>query len=233
MGPTPTEPTHSPSTLAKVYFTSSPFQQPETARVHKQDAPHSRITPIFKTPKIVYKSSIRIISIPETTIAQASQTPSKLELSPKFHGTLQYQSTPETLQQTRKERLLKMLELFQNKSQTRRTLSKNRKTHKYNAISQTDPTPKYNAAHEYKTTLKYKAEPEYTTTPKYDADQKYNTTPKHTAALEYNTISFNKAEPEYQTTPQPKQQTRKTRLEKMMEIFNKYLSYNQLKNEDK
>merc|ERR1711892_1508576 len=115
--PTPTEPTHSPSTLAKVYFTSSPFQQPETARVHKQDAPHSRITPIFKTPEIVYKSSIRIMSIPETTIAQDSQTPSKLELSPKFHGALQYQSTPETLQQTRKERLLKMLELFQNKSE--------------------------------------------------------------------------------------------------------------------
>merc|ERR1712123_239624 len=213
--PTPTEPTHSPSTLAKVYFTSSPFQQPETARVHKQDAPHSRITPIFKTPEIVYKSSIRIISIPETTIAQASQTASKFELSPKFHGALQYQSTPETLQQTRKARLLKMLELFQNKSQTRRTLSKNRKTHKY------------------KTTLKYKAELDYTTTPKYNAAQKYNTTPKHTAELEYNTISFNKAEPEYQTTPQPKQQTRKTRLEKMREIFKKYLSYNQLKNEDK
>merc|ERR1711892_1015080 len=115
--PTPTEPTHSPTTLAKVYFTSSPFQQPKTARVHKEDAPHSRITPILKTPEIVYKSSISIISIPETTIAQASQTPSKLELSPKFHGALQYQSTPETLQQTRKERLLKMLELFQNKSE--------------------------------------------------------------------------------------------------------------------
>jgi len=158
---------------------------------------------------------------------------SKFGSSPKFHGALQYQSTPEPLQQIRKARLLKMLEIFQNKSQTRRTLSKNRKTHKYKAISQNDPTPKYNAAHEYKATLKYNAELEYNTTPKYVAAQKYNTTPKHTAGLEYNTISFNKAEPEYQTTTQPKQQTRKTRLEKIREIFDKYVFYNQLKTEDK
>jgi len=158
---------------------------------------------------------------------------SKFGLSPKFHGALLYQSTPEQLQQTRKARLLKMLEIFQNKSQTRRTLSKNRKTHKYKTISQNDPTPKYNAAHEYKTTLKYNAELEYNTTPKYDAAQKHNTTPKHTAALEYNTISFNKAEPEYQTTPRPKQQTRKTRLEKIREIFDKYAFYNHLKTDEK
>jgi len=192
----------------------------------------------LKNPDTIYKSSIRIVSIPKTTITQASQTVSKFGPIPKFHGALQYQSTTEPLQQTRKARLLKMLEIFQNKSKTRRTLSKNRKIHKYKAISQNDTTPKYNAAHEYKTTLKYNAELEYNTTPKYDAAQKYNTTTKHTAALEYNTISFNKAEPEYQTTTQPKQQTRKgkerkTRLEKIRDIFEKYVFYNQLKTEDK
>merc|ERR1711892_1628160 len=213
--PTPTEPTHSPtksspSILATLYFTSSPSQKPETARVHRPDAPQSRITPILKNPDTVYKSKIRFVSIPKTKIAQAGQTVSKFRLSPKFHGTMQYQSTPEQQQQTRKARLLKMLEIFQNKSQTRRTLSKNRKTHKYKTISQNDPTPKYNAVHEYKTT------------PKYDAAQKHNTTPNHTAELEYNPISFNKAEPEYQRTTQSKQQARKTRLEKMRDIFDKY-----------
>merc|ERR1711892_1046047 len=224
--PTPTEPTHSPtksspSILATLYFTSSPSQKPETARVHRPDAPQSRITPILKNPDTVYKSKIRFVSIPKTKIAQAGQTVSKFRLSPKFHGTMQYQSTPEQQQQTRKARLLKMLEIFQNKSQTRRTLSKNRKTHKYKTISQNDPTPKYNAVHEYKTT------------PKYDAAQKHNTTPNHTAELEYNPISFNKAEPEYQRTTQSKQQARKTRLEKMRDIFDKYVFYNQLKTEDK
>merc|ERR1711892_597686 len=236
--PTPTEPTHSPtksspSTFATLYFTSSPSQKPETARVHQPDAPHSRITPILKNPDTVYKSSIRFLSIPKTKIAQVGQTVSKFGLSPKFHGTMQFQSTPEQLQQKRKTRLLKMLEIFQNKSQTRRTLSKNRKTHKYKTISQNDPTPKYNAVHEYKTTLKYNKELEYNTTPKYDAAQKHNTTPNHTAELEYNPISFNKAEPEYQRTTQPKQQARKTRLEKMRDIFDKYVFYNQLKTEDK
>jgi len=187
----------------------------------------------LKNPDTIYKSSIRIVSIPKTTITQASQTVSKFGPIPKFHGALQYQSTTEPLQQTRKARLLKMLEIFQNKSKTRRTLSKNRKIHKYKAISQNDTTPKYNAAHEYKTTLKYNAELEDNTTPKYDAARKYNTTPKYTAALEYNTISFIKAEQEYQTTPRPKQQTRKTRLEKIREIFDKYEFYKQLKTEDK
>merc|ERR1711892_1608605 len=230
--PTLTEPTHiptksSPSALATIYFTSSPSQQPETAGVRQPDAPHSRITPIIKKPDSVYKSSIRFVSIPKTTIAKAGQTVSKIGSSPKLHGALQNQSTPEQLQETRKARLLKMLEIFQNKSQTRRTLSKNRKTHKYKTISQNDPTPKYNAVHEYKTTLKYNKELEYNTTPKYDA------APKHTAELEYNPISFNKAEPEYQRTTQPKQQARKTRLEKMRDIFDKYVFYNQLKTEDK
>merc|ERR1711892_584450 len=131
--PTPTEPTHShtkssPSTLATIYFTSSP-QQPETAKFHQPYAPHSRITPIFKNPDTVYKSSIRIVSIPKTTITQVSQAVSKFRPIPKLHGALQYQSTLEPLQQTRKARLLKMLEIFQNKSQTRRTLSKNREMH--------------------------------------------------------------------------------------------------------
>merc|ERR1711892_591566 len=233
--PTPTHtPTKSsPSTLATIYFTSSPSQQPEKATVHQPDAPHSRITPILKNHDTVYKSSIRIVSVPETTIAQASQTVSKFGTTLKFHDALQYQSTPGPLQQTRKASLLKMLKIFQNKSQTRRRLSKKRKTHKYKTISQNDPTPKYNAAHEYKTTLKYNAELDYSTTPNYDAALKYNTTPKHPATLEYNTISFDKAELEYQTTPQPKQQTTKTRLEKIREIFDKYAFYNHLKTEEK
>jgi len=225
--------TSRPSTLATLYFTSSPSKLPETAKVHLPKAQDTIITPIYENPETVYKSSIRFSPIPEATIAQASQTASKLGPTPIFNGALQYHTFPESLQQTRKARLLKMLEIFQNKSQTRRRLSKKRKTHKYRTISQSDTTPKYDAALEYKTTLKYNAALEYNTTPKYDAAQKYNTTPKHTAALEYNTISFNKAEPEYQPTPLPKKQTRKTRLQKIREIFDKYDFYNQLKTEDK
>merc|ERR1711892_1131296 len=84
--PTPTKPTHTPtkssrSTLATIYFTSSPSQQPEKARVHQPDAPHSRIPPILKNHDTVYKSSIRIVSVPETTIAQASPCQSSDQLS--------------------------------------------------------------------------------------------------------------------------------------------------------
>merc|ERR1711892_1635028 len=198
-----------------------PSKLPETAKVHLPKAQDTIITPIYENPETIYKSSIRFSPIPEATIAQASRTASKLGPTPIFNGALQYHTFPESLQQTRKARLLKMLEIFQNKSQTRRRLSKKRKTHKYKTISQSNTTPKYNAALEYNTT------------PKYDAAQKYNTTPKHTAALEYNTISFSKAEPEYQPTPLPKKQTRKTRLQKIREIFDKYDFYNQLKTEDK
>merc|ERR1711892_741244 len=231
--PTPTPTTSSPSTLATLYFTSSPSKQQETAKVHLPKAQETIITPIFENPETVYKSSIRFFPISEATIAQGSQTVSKFRPTPIFNGALQYHTAPETLQQTRKARLLKMLEIFQNKSQTRRTLSKKRKTHKYRTISQSDTTAKYDAELEYKTTLKYNAALEDNTTPKYDAAQKYNTTPKHTAALEYNTISFNKAEPEYQPTPLPKKQTRKTRLQKIRDIFDKYVFYNQSKTEDK
>merc|ERR1711892_655759 len=215
---TPTPNTSRPSTLATLYFTSPPSNLPETAKVHLPKAQDTIITPIYENPKTVYKSSIRFSPIPEATIAQSSQTVSKLGPTPIFNGALQYHTFPESLQQTRKARLWKMLEIFQNKSKT---------------ISQSNTTPKYNAALEYKTTLKYNAALEYNTTPKYDAAQKYNTTPKHTAALEYNTISFNKAEPEYQPTPLPKKQTRKTRLQKIRDIFDKYVFYNQSKTEDK
>merc|ERR1711892_1405933 len=219
--PTPTPPTSSPSTFATLYFTSSPSQQPETTKIHLPKAQDNIITPIFENAETVYKSSIRFFPISEATIVQASQTVANLRPTSIFNGALQYHTSPETLQQTRKARLLKMLEIFQNKSQTRRTLSKKRKTHKYRTISQSDTTPKYDAALEYKTTLKYNAALEYNTTPKYDAVQKYNT------------ISFNKAEPEYQPTPLPKKQTRKTRLQKMSDIFDKFVFYNQLKTEDK